>query len=132
MALSRYRSRDLQRVWVALLILLNLGGGPMAWAHLASPATVNGAATVDAGLVAEHCAQHATQEPANPASGHHGATPCCGSQASCFCGCPSASLAAPALISDELRFVWSEVAPFAGLLEPPAIPPHDLFRPPII
>jgi len=132
MALSRYRSRDLQRLWVALLILLNLGGGPLAWAHLAGTGTAQAAATVDAVPVAAHCAQHSTPEPANPASGHHGALPCCGSQASCFCGCPSASLAGPALTADELRFAWNEVAPFSGLFKPPAIPPHDLFRPPII
>lgn len=131
MLMPRFRSRRFRRLCVALLVMLNLGGGPMAWAHLAGPMTSASTTTVGAFVATEHCAQHSSPDSTNPKAGHHGELPCCSSQANCHCGCPSASLAAPVLKSVELRFALSEVASFDGLLKPPATPPHDLFRPPI-
>jgi len=132
MVIPHTQSRRAQGFWVALVVLLNLGGGPMAWAHLAGSAVFHTVSTQNDAQGTEHCAQHSTKMPASPASDHHGGLPCCSSQASCHCSCPSLSLFATVLTPTELRFAGAEVVALVELLKPPAIPPQNLFRPPIV
>lgn len=76
---------------VALIVLLNVGGGPLSWAHGAmggAPAPASAAVEQQAGG-AQHCPDHAarTQGSTEPAPVDRDESPCCADGA-CHCGCP--------------------------------------------
>lgn len=104
---------------IALLaVLLNLGGGPVAWAHW-----LEAAAPQDTAMP-EECAAHATPTDAMP---DPGAMPCC-EGGECNCAAPPAMAAiAPATLA-----VLPATPPRS--FDIPALPPHpldDSLRPPI-
>lgn len=101
------RSIRVKGLFVAIALITNLGGGPMAWAHLAAPQ-------------AEMAGCHEQAPPASP-------MPCC--DGGCECATPPAppvmTLDAPA----DLRHGILSAPPITRLVAPD--PLDDTLRPPI-
>ncbi len=102
-----------------LALVLNLGGGPMAWAHLAPAAHHESAAS----QMPADCAEHAQPDHSKPGP----PMPCC--EGSCECAAPPAppvmSLDSPA----DARHDTLLSSPVARLVAPE--PLDDPLRPPI-
>lgn len=119
--LIRMRSPKAKWFHLILAVLINFGGGPMVWAHLAQ--------TPNSQMAAEECPEHrgAAQDNDDQVPSGHDSLPCCGGGA-CVCGCPSSP---PLLISippgrfeytvprNEVRFA----EPASALLDDPLRPP---------
>lgn len=124
------RARTSKCFHLALIVLLNVGGGPMSWAHGAMGALSVPAAGVGSETAAGHCpAQGAqTESPTEPAPVDQDELPCCADRA-CHCGCPPSL----PLISPMPALPLERTFPPAEL--PPAplfsVPPGHPFRPPI-
>lgn len=131
--------RRFKTLIIVLAVLLNLGGGPMSWAHFTppghpmphEPSGGNGALpAVVVQNAGEHCLQHqhAASSPHElPRNTHH--TPSCCAGGHCHCGCPSA----PALVFQpgSIRFgsLLLQIEP--GSRTPGVAPLSDPLRPPI-
>jgi hypothetical protein len=94
--------RSIRAKWLltVLALITNLGGGPMAWAHLAAP---DGSHESSALQMPADCAEHARSDHSKPSH----PMPCCDG-GSCECATPP--------------------APPALTLEAPADRRHDTFR----
>jgi hypothetical protein len=116
------RSTRAKWFFAALAVLTNLGGGPMAWAHLAPAAHSREAAEPAIQMPACHeQAQPGAAEPAHP-------MPCCDGGA-CECATPPASLAVAIDATADLRHDALSAPPIARLIAPD--PLDDTLRPPI-
>jgi hypothetical protein len=109
------------RLWaLALALITNLGGGPMAWAHLGAGAQHESAASP----MPADCTQHVQPDHSQPVQ----PMPCCDS-GNCECAAPPAppvmSLHSPA----DSRHDTLLAPPVARLLAPD--PLDDPLRPPI-
>jgi len=117
------------RLWaVTLAFVLNVGGGPMAWAHLAAGGHCH-AAPVPAqqAQAAADCPEHhATQSPADSKPAHP--LPCCDG-GSCACAVPPAPPAGPSFATADPRHDTSNAAPNARAAS--SDPLDDTLRPPI-
>jgi hypothetical protein len=114
------RRHNLKRFLIVLAALLNLGSGPLAFAH-ADPEQA-------APQTSEHCAGHDSQAGSGDVPADDSDEPCC---AAGHCACSAAtvfmSAGAPALT----RFVHVlRIEP--RLPEPPSISLSDPLRPPIV
>jgi len=95
---SRFATRT-TRLWaVTLALVLNVGGGPMAWAHLAAGGHCHSTpGSVPEAQAATDCPEHRTGAHERAQPGH--ALACCDG-GSCACAAPpvplSSSLSAPA------------------------------------
>jgi len=107
---------------LVLMVLLNLGSGPMAFAHSAAPAEAG------ATPVSEHCGDHASPATEEPAAPGHGEPGCC---AGGHCLCTPASTLLPTGAPAFVRFVRNLRASDLRLSEPPAASLSDPLRPPI-
>jgi hypothetical protein len=116
---SAVRSIRIKWLFVALALITNLGGGPMAWAHL-SPAGHAQEASA-APMTGCHEQAQPDSKPAHP-------MPCCEGSA-CECATPPAppvvTLDAPA----DLRHETLRAPPVTRLVSPD--PLDDTLRPPI-
>lgn len=115
--------RSIRAKWLltVLALTINLGGGPMAWAHLATPDKAHASA---AGQMPADCAEHAQPDHSNPAH----PMPCCDT-GSCECATPPAPPALTLEAPADLRHDTFRGAPATRLIAPD--PLDDTLRPPI-
>jgi hypothetical protein len=106
----------------ALMVLLNLGSGPMAFAHSGAPAEAGAAP------VTEHCGDHASPATDEPAAPGHGEPGCC---AGGHCLCSAASTLLPTGAPAFVRFVRHLRASDLGPSGPASLSLSDPLRPPI-
>jgi hypothetical protein len=106
--------RSIRAKWffAVLAVILNLGGGPMAWAHLAPAEQTEGGC---------HEQQAAPAEPTHE-------MPCCDAS-SCECATPPAPLAVTLDAPADLRHSTLRAPPVTRLIAPD--PLDDTLRPPI-
>jgi hypothetical protein len=104
-----------------LAVMLNLGGGPVAWAHW-----LDGAATSAAALPGE-CHEH-DGAPATGDMPDPGSMPCC-ERGDCNCAAPPAVAALPILVETRVPHVANPATPATAALPPD--PLDDDLRPPI-
>jgi len=125
--LARLANRR-SRLWaVALALALNLGGGPMAWAHLAAGGGHCHTTSAPAVRADAHCPGHSMDTVrAHAQPGHP--LPCCDGGA-CSCATPPApaalTLAAPAVLPIHSAAATPAPHPVASG------PLDDSLRPPI-
>lgn len=110
-----------------LAVVLNFGGGPVAWAV---PAQSHQAPPASAVSAMEHCSGAQEAEDPGPAdSSHHGkASGCCASGA-CYCGCPAPFVLAFSGVRVSYGLADAPVRPAENLLPTPY--QGRLLRPPI-
>jgi hypothetical protein len=109
-----------------LAALLNLGGGPMAWAHLAAAGSCHESG-MPAVQMSPDCPQHHTStQPDRPLAPH--SLPCCNG-GSCACAAPP-SIPASAFLP-QLSQVVVASTPELSLTRAPATILDDALRPPI-
>jgi hypothetical protein len=107
---------------ILLAILLNISGGPLAFAHSGMLDGDHSAAQ----MPAEHCAGHDSQPADDPPPAE---LPCC---AGGHCACPAVSVFLPSSVPTLVRFARFMRADDLRLGEPPAATPSDPLRPPIV
>jgi hypothetical protein len=115
------KSRPSRWILAVLAVMINLGGGPVAWAHW-----LDGAATEAAAMPGE-CHEHAGA-PANGDTPDPGTMPCC-QGGDCHCAAPPAVAAIPTPVETRVPHVARPV-----MLDTSAMPPDPLdddLRPPI-
>jgi hypothetical protein len=118
------------RFLLVLAVLLNVAGGPMVFAHSASPGhdMPDSAPAVSETQASEHCASHAQQAPDEPTPSGHSERDCC---AAGHCACTAASTFLPASAPAFVRFVRYLRLNDSALPEPPSASLSDPLRPPI-
>jgi len=117
------------RLWaITLALVLNVGGGPMAWAQLASGGHCH-AAPVPARQTraAADCPEHHAAQSASESKPAH-PLPCCDG-GSCACAAPPAPLAGPWIAPADARHDTSNTAPISRRVS--SDPLDDTLRPPI-
>lgn len=137
-------SRRVRGFMVALAVLVNVAGGPVAFAHgtvterltpapIAAQPSVNSesAAGAPAAAVSEHCAGHAKSSPpdAPPVPAEEGGNSCC---ASGHCVCVAASTFHATSATVLVRFARFLPADELRLNDPRSAAPSDPLRPPIV
>lgn len=117
------------RLWaVTLALVLNVGGGPMAWAHLAAGGHCHAApASVQQVQAPADCPEHHAANGSPDSSPAH-PLPCCDG-GSCACAAPPAPPAALVIAPADLRHDTSSPAPIARRAS--SDPLDDTLRPPI-
>jgi hypothetical protein len=113
------RRRNLRRFLVVLAVLLNLGSGPIAFAHAAPDSA--------APQASEHCAGHDSQAAGGEVPTGDSDEPCC---AGGHCACSAVTIFMPAgapALAYFVRFLRTDLR----LPEPPATAASDPLRPPI-
>ena len=124
---QRMKRRNSKCFHLALVLLLNFGGGPVSWMHL-GPGQKSMTIAQASGL--ERCAQHRTQTAPRGAttSGDNHKLPCC-ADGSCQCGCPPSFplVVMTTAVAVELSAAFAATA----LTQPSLEPQSSLLRPPI-
>ena len=111
-----------------LAVLINLGGGPMAWAHLAGAAKCHGEAAVTVQMSPDCPGHHESKSTGDRyAPGPH-ALSCC-ADVSCACGAPSSMLASVSFVQSSTIIIESSSAP--PTTAAPSTFIDDALRPPI-
>jgi hypothetical protein len=121
-------TRKLKWLLCVIAAVLNLGGGPMAWARAAAdshPPEVTGAAET----FLPDCHQHAASAEDAPAEPADSRTPTCCETGSCACAVAQGA-PAPAFLS-ECTDAMSGPASGFMLWDFPSTLPDDALRPPI-
>lgn len=135
--------RRINRSLLALAVLLNVAGGPMAFAHAAasghsSPAPASfevsaqaeQGATAEAAMPSEHCSSHAKGTvPDAPVPADDDGEDCC---ADGQCVCAAASSFAVTSAAVLVHFARFERTSHLRLGEPLSAAPSDPLRPPIV
>ncbi|HTU65186.1 MAG TPA: hypothetical protein VMF52_04515 [Steroidobacteraceae bacterium] len=123
------RTRRGKWTFILVALITNLGGGPMAWAHLASghchESMAPGAMPAAMDMPAD-CAEHgaASSREKSPT----GSLPCCDG-GTCACAAPPAPLSMPLLAPTDLRHdTFDASSPVARVAPDPL---DDTLRPPI-
>jgi hypothetical protein len=121
------RSKRVKWLFSVLAVLCNLGGGPMAWAHLAGAGNCHEAGKPAAVQMTPDCPQHhaGSHKQASPGSRQ---LPCCGG-GSCACGAPS-SIPSVNFVAQPENIVVSLVAGSRSM-DAPSEYIDDALRPPI-
>ena len=115
------KSRRSRWTLAVLAVMLNLGGGPVAWAHWLDGATTQ-AATMP-GECHEHAGAPSPGDTTDP-----GTLPCC-EGGDCNCAAPPAVAAMPTLIETRVPHIARPATPDSSALPPE--PLDDDLRPPI-
>jgi hypothetical protein len=115
--------------WLLALVatLTNLGGGPMAWAHLAAARHCHESAPVVVSASPD-CPQHHASQGKDTNSIPH-TLPCC-ADGSCACGSPPAVPASLAFVPKTCEIVISTAD--SNLIEAASLFIDDALRPPIV
>jgi hypothetical protein len=128
------RSKRSKWFMTVLAVLLNFGGGPMAWAHLAGGAKCHESAPAPAPAPAAvqmspDCPQH---HPSSTSGDRHApaphALPCCGGS-SCACGAPTSLPVSVSFILSTAFVI--ESTPERSVAAAPSTFIDDALRPPI-
>jgi hypothetical protein len=115
--------RRLKGLLLVLTVALNLGSGPMAYAH-SGPTDDSGAAPA-----IEHCGDHASSAADENTAPAHPEQTCC---AAGHCACSAASSVVPAGAPALVQFIRQLRASDLRLSEPPSASLSDPLRPPIV
>jgi hypothetical protein len=124
------RSKQAKWIFCLIAMLLNLGGGPMAWAHLAGAGNCHEAGASAAAQVSPDCPEHHASKAADDRgpTAPPATAPCCDG-GSCVCAAPP-SIPACAVITPTPPMSIA-LSPEVGLDATPSTFIDDALRPPI-
>jgi hypothetical protein len=123
------RSIRAKRIFCLLAALLNLGGGPMAWAHLAGTGSCHEAEASTAAQDSSDCPEHQASKPADdPRPTAPASLPCCDG-GNCVCAAPPSIATCTVIPSPQLRGIALNTE--VRLDAAPSTFIDDALRPPI-